>query len=157
MRACSRPCEIVLELAIGPGLGSLASPRINSAESRWILVKSTEVAQSRPRSSADNDCVGCRSCTVTMARSMWTYSRPCEIVLGFAIEPEPGSLGSPRIDYAAAATADQRVRTLPAPEPKPPAELGAVEVTARSKQVDWAAGSPCAVDEREAWSLSWDW
>lgn len=79
-----------------------------------------------------------------MARSMWTYSCPCEIVLGFAVEPEPGSLGSPRIDYAAAATADQRVRTLSAQEPKPPADLGTVEVPAQSKQVDWAAGLPCA-------------
>lgn len=35
-----------------------------------------------------------------MAHSMRTSGRLCEIVLGFAIEPEPWSLGSPRVDSA---------------------------------------------------------
>ena len=60
-----------------------------------------------------------------MTCRMRTGSRPCEDVFGFAIEPEPGSLGSPRIDVAvaAAALADLRVRTLSASEPKPSADL----------------------------------
>lgn len=64
-------------------------------------------------------------CTTTMAHSMWTSSRPYGTILGFAIEPEPESSGSPHIDAAAtvAAPADQRDRILSAPESKPPADL----------------------------------
>lgn len=64
--------------------------------------------------------------STTMAHPMWTSNRPCGTVLGFAIELEPESSGSPHIDgaaAAAAATADQRVWTLSAPESKPLADL----------------------------------
>lgn len=63
--------------------------------------------------------------STTVAHLMRTSSRPCEIVLGFAVEPEPESSGSLHTDVAvaAAAPADQRVRMLSAPKPKPPADL----------------------------------
>lgn len=49
---------------------------------------------------------------MTMTCRMRTGSRPCEDVFGFAIEPEPGSLGSPRIDVAVAAAALADLRRL---------------------------------------------